>query len=197
MPPPQAKIDENALVLGYRQLFDVGGSQAVDPKHLGAAVQKAGSRIRGAIFNLAQDVRRENWATDKHLMARTIPIFEALVRADPKWHAYHGQLGYALKDQAEPDWLRAKACLDQAVELRGDQVGEALYYQFNRALCAINLDASYAGRKPADAATREQVVGILKQARRDLDSDWDNLLATPDAADIRTWLNLNGSPRLR
>ena len=33
-------------------------------------------------------------------MARTIPIFEALVRADPKWHAYHGQLGYALKDQA-------------------------------------------------------------------------------------------------
>lgn len=194
---PQAKIDENALVLGYRQLFDVGGSQAVDPKHLGTAVQKAGSRIRGAIFNLAQDVRRENWATDKHLMARTIPIFEALVRADPKWHAYHGQLGYALKDQAEPDWRRAKACLDQAVELRGDQVGEGLYYQFNRALCAINLDANYAGRKPADAATREQVVGILKQARRDLDDDWDNLLATPDAADIRTWLNLNGSPRLR
>jgi hypothetical protein len=51
--------------------------------------------------------------------------------------------------------------------------------------------------KPADAATRNAVVEILKQARRALDNDWERLVQDPESADIRTWLQLNGSPRLR
>jgi hypothetical protein len=194
---PSAKIGEAALVLCHRQLFGSNGASQLDVGHLQAAVQRASRLVRGAIFNLAYEVRRENWATDKHLMERTIPIFEALVRADPIWHAAHAQLGYALKDKVEPDWRRAKASLDRAVELRGKESGEGYYYEYNRALCAIHLDASYAARKPADTATRNEVLEMLKQARRELDVRWEHMLQQPESADIRSWLQLNGSPRLR
>ena len=194
---PTAKIGEAALVLCYRQLFGSNEQSQVDVERLQAAVQRAARLVRNAVFSLAYEVRRENWARDKVLMERTIPVFEALVRADPNWHAAHGQLGYAFKDKVVPDWQQAKASLDRAVELRGDGSGEGLYYQYNRALCAINLDASYAARKPAGAATRTAVLVILKKARRDLEDDWEGIVQEPDSTDIRAWLLLNGSPRLR
>jgi hypothetical protein len=196
---PRARIEEAALVLGYRQLYGSDGLNQVDVGRLQAAVQRAGSQVRTAVFNLAYEVRRENWATDKHLMERTIPVFEALVRADAKWHAAHGQLGYALKDKLVPDWKGAKESLDRAVELRGEQSGEGFYYQYVRALCAINLDPGYAAqpKRPTDAATRNAVLDILKHARRDLDDQWERLFQDPESADIRTWLHLNGLPRLR
>lgn len=193
---PQGKIDEVALVLGYRQLHAGSALKEADVERLHSAIQRAGSQVRNAIFNLAYEVRRGNWATDKHLMERTIPVFEALVRADPKWHAAHGQLGYALKDKMFPDWQGAKTCLDRAVELRGERSDEGLYYQFNRALCAIHLDPGYP-QTPADAPTRNSILNILKQARRELEDDWEHLVQDPESDDIRIWLQLNGSPRLR
>ena len=72
----------------------------------------------------------------------------------------HGQLGYALKDKMFPDWQGAKTCLDRAVELRGERSDEGLYYQFNRALCAIHLDPGYP-QTPADAPTRNSILNIL------------------------------------
>ncbi|MCB1880082.1 MAG: hypothetical protein KDI54_08515 [Gammaproteobacteria bacterium] len=196
---PQAKIDEAALVLGYRQLHGASALNQAEAGRLQRAVQRAGSQVRNAVFNLSYDVRHETWATDKHLMERTIPLFEALAAADPRWHAAHGQLGYALKDKVSPDWQRAKASLDRAVELRGERFDEGIYYQYNRALCAINLDPNYtaAVRVPAEAPTRNAVLEILKQARRELEGDWERMLQDPESADIRTWLTLNGSPRLR
>ncbi len=196
---PKVKIGEAALVLCYRQLFGSNGPSQIDVGRLQTAVQRAGRLVRNAVFNLAYEIRRENWATDKDLMERTIPVFEALVRADPNWHAAHGQLGYALKDKVKPDWQQAKASLDRAVELRGEQSGEGLYYQYNRALCAIMLDDNYdEGKgKPAGAATRTAVLDILKQARRDLADSWESMLQDPESLHIRTWLQLNGSPRLR
>ncbi|MFN0299647.1 MAG: hypothetical protein ACKVQU_04745 [Burkholderiales bacterium] len=196
---PQAKVDEAALLLGYRQLYGSSSPAPIDIARLQAAVQRANSRVRSAIFNLAYEVRRENWATDKHLMERSIPVFQALVRADPMWHAAHGQLGYALKDRTVPDWQGAKASLDRAVELRGERSGEGLYYQFNRALCAINLDVNYIDvpRRPAGADARNAVLEILKQAKRDLDDDWERILQDPGSTDIRAWLQLNGVQRVR
>jgi hypothetical protein len=41
------------------------------------------------------------------------------------------------------------------------------------------------------------VVEALRAARRELEPNWDEIFANPDAADIRSWLELNGSPRLR
>ena len=195
---PKPRIGEAALVLCYRQLLGAERLDAADQQRLLAAVQRASRLVRDAVFNLAYEVRRENWATDKHLMERTIPVFEALVRADPNWHAPHGQLGYALKDKSAPDWQAAKASLDRAVELRGDDAG-GLYYQYNRALCAIHLDPGFSAspRSTADERTRDAVVDILRQAKRDTGDDWERVLQWPESSAIRTWLQLNGSPRLR
>jgi hypothetical protein len=41
------------------------------------------------------------------------------------------------------------------------------------------------------------VVEALRAARRELEPNWDEIFVNPDAADIRSWLELNGSPRLR
>lgn len=194
---PQVKVGEVALLLSYRQLYGGSALDPADVARLGSAVERATRQVRDAVFSLASQMRRETWATDKRLMERTIPVFEALARADPKWHAPHGQLGYALVDKLVPDWQRAKASLDRAVQLRGDAVGEGLFYNYNRARCAVALDAAYAAGKAAEGPARDAVLSMLKQARRDLDSDWDRTIETPDSADLRAWLQLNGSPRLR
>jgi hypothetical protein len=193
----QAKIGEIALVLGYRQLFSDTALDAADQTRLTTALMRANRQVRGAIFNLAQDLRRETWFADKHRMERTIPVFEALVKADPMWHAPLGNLGYALHDKYNPDLRRAFDTLTRAVLLRGDRTDEGVFYQYNRALCLIQLDQNFANRTPSDAATRSAVLEPLRQARRELEATWDQVMENPDSADLRTWLELNGSPRLR
>jgi len=191
------KAGEIALLLGYRHLY---GSGKVDLQRMGAAVERAGSQVRSILFQMASDMRRENYyANNKHLMERSIPIFEALTRSDPNWHSPWGQLGYALADKVSPDWRRAKECLDQAVALRGQNVGEGYYYNYCRARCAVQLDPAFAvqPRQPADPATREAVIEVIKQARRDLEFKWDEALKFPDFEPLREWLVLNGSPRFR
>jgi hypothetical protein len=123
-------------------------------------------------------------------------VFEALTRSDATWHAPWGQLGYALVDKGNPEWRRAKDCLDQAVSLRGKSP-EGYYYNFNRARCAVELDADFARGKPASDATRAAVLETIKEARRDMDQRWESLLGAPDCVRLRNWLSLNGNPRLR
>ncbi len=193
---PQSKVGEIALVLSHRQLFGDAGA-GVDPARLANSVRRASRQVRTAILNMAQELRRETWFADKHRMERTIPVFEALVQADPKWHVPYGNLGYALKDKYDPDYTRALDHLTRAVALRGDRYDEGQFYQYSRALCLINLDPKFAARQPAAAAVRAAVLEALRAARREMDADWEPALENPDAADIRTWLEVNGSPRLR
>jgi hypothetical protein len=195
---PQSRISEAALLLCHRQLFGDNGAEPVDAERLQVAVLRASRQVRNAIFTMAQDLRRDTWLTDKHRMERTLPVFAALARADPKWHAPYGQLGYALKDKIEPDWRAALDNLERAIDLRGEHIGEGLYYQYCRAMCLINLDPRFTAR-PRQAATpkvRTAIVEVLRQVRRELEFDWDRIMGNPDATDIRTWLDLNGSPRL-
>lgn len=193
---PQSKVGEIALVLSHRQLFGDAGA-GVDAARLANVVRRSGRQVRTAIFNMAQDLRRETWFADKHRMERTIPVFEALVQADPKWHLPYGNLGYALKDKYVPDYTHALEHLTRAVELRGERYEEGRFYQYSRALCLINLDAKFAARQPAGADVRSAVLEALRAARREIDMDWEQAMENPDATDIRTWLELNGSPRLR
>ena len=190
----QSKIGEIALVLSHRQLFGDAGA-AVDGVRLVNVVRRASRQVRSAILNMAQDLRRETWFADKNRMERTIPVFEALVQADPKWHLPYGNLGYALKDKYTPDNARALEVLTRAVELRGDRTGEGPFYQYSRALCLISLDAKFAARRPSDAETRAAILETLRAARRDLEPSWswDQILENGDATDIRTWLERNGA----
>lgn len=193
---PPVKVGEIALLLTYRHLF---ATSAVDLRRMAAAIERAGRQVRNTVYQMASEMRRENWLTDKRLMERTIPVFEALTRSDAAWHAPWGQLGYALVDKVAPDWRRAKDCLDRAVSLRGEHVGEGYYYQYNRARCAVQLDPAFAAspRQKADAATREAVIDLLKDARRDLDADWERVIKGPDSEPLRDWMTLNAVPRLR
>lgn len=194
---PQLKVGELALTLGYRQLYGDAALEAPASTRMQSAIEHAPREVRDTLFDMTVRLRRATWIDDKRRMERTIPVFEALASADPRWHAPHGQLGYALIDQLEPDWARGRQALDLAVMLRGDAVHEGRYYQYARANCAIHLDPAFAAGGPSDAATRESVLETLRGARRDLDDQWEELMQKPDSAPIRSWLQRNGSPRLR
>jgi hypothetical protein len=188
------RAGEVALLQTYRHLY---GGTPVDVSRMQAAIERSPRQARYTVLNMAIAMRRETWQSDKRLMERTIPVFEALVRSDGNWHGPIGQLGYALLDKLEPDWRRAKDCLDRAVELRGEDVGEGRFYQYNRARAAVKLDPAFTLGQPADPATRDKVLEAIRAARRELDVDWDELSRRPDSEPIRDWVQLNGSPRLR
>jgi hypothetical protein len=195
---PQSRVDEIALLLCHRQLFGDGASTPEEAKRLQAAVQRAGRYVREAVFGMASSVRREAWIVDKRRMERTIPLFEALTRADSTWHAPFAQLGFALKDKPVPDWERSLEALTHAIELRGDRLGEGgPFYHWARAECLIHLDPRFKPGKPADPATKASVLEALRQARRELEDGWEAALDNSLALDVRNWLQFNGSPRLR
>jgi hypothetical protein len=52
-------------------------------------------------------------------------------------------------------------------------------------------------RRAADAATRDAVLEVVRQAKQDLGADWDEALKWASSEGLREWLALNGSPRRR
>jgi hypothetical protein len=149
---PQSQIDAIALALVNRFFSEVDARITVDTAKLSNAVHRAGELAQHTIFLLAQRVRKDNWATNRSLMERAIPVLQALIDVDPHKHYYFGQLGYALKDRMKPEWQAAKVNFDRAVELLGNgEGGSRPLYNFNRAICSIQLDANFADGKPSDA----------------------------------------------
>lgn len=193
---PQSQIDTIALTLVNRFLSDVDARTSVDTGKLTTAIQRASEITRNTIYLLAQRVRSKNWFRDKSLMERSIPILEALISVDQHKHYYYGQLGYALKDSIKPKFDMAKPNFDKALDLLGDDDAfTSGYYAFNRAICLINLDASYTAGKASPPAARKAVVRDLRNARRSFD-DFADMLEQPFNVDIRKWLELNGNPAL-
>jgi tetratricopeptide (TPR) repeat protein len=193
---PQSQIDTIALALVNRFLSEIDARATVDTAKLSNAVQRASALARHTIFLLAQQVRKNNWETDKSLMERVIPVLQALIDIDPHKHYYFGQLGYALKDRIKPEWQAAKTHFDRAIDLLpNNEEGSWPFYEFNRAICAIELDANFAGGKPSDAAGRKAIVQDLRTARHGL-ADFGEILEQPCNVDVRKWLQLNGAPRL-
>ena len=192
---PQSQIDTIALRLVNRFISEVDARTMVDTAKLTNAIQRASELARHTIFLLAQQVRKNNWETDKSLMERAIPILQALIGADAHKHYYFGQLAYALKDQIKPDWQLAKTHFDRAIDLLGGEVNDWPFYNFNRAICLIKLDAGFADGKSSDPASRKAILHDLRTAQRDL-GGLDEFLEQPWSVDIRKWLQLNGTPRL-
>jgi hypothetical protein len=117
-------------------------------------------------------------------------VFRALIAADPegRFHRNHAQVGYALREQAQPDRAAAAAALDKAIESR-DRLGESGFriYELNRALTRIQDDPA-AGKEPSEAATRDAVLADLRKAAE------SKFLRDKMAADaeIGSWLKRNG-----
>jgi hypothetical protein len=193
---PQSQIDTIALSLVNRFLSEVDARTAVDTAKLSNAIQRAGELARHTMFLLAQQVRQNNWETNKPLMERAIPVLEALIAVDPHKHYYFGQLAFALKDSIKPDWQAAKGHFDRAIDLRGNIVGGSEpWYDFNRALCCIKLDAKFADGKPSDPAIRKAILRDLGQAQLGL-GDLGGILDQPWNIHVRRWLELNNVRRL-
>jgi hypothetical protein len=192
---PQSQIDTIAISLANRFLSDVDARTTVDTNKLSMAVTRASELTRHTIFLLARDVRSNNWADNKPLMERAIPIFETLTALDPHKHYYFGQLGYAYKDSTKPNWSAAKDQLDHAIVLLGEnEEGNYPFYQFNRAICLIRLDTSYAEGKPSDPVTRKAILKDLRVAKQGL-VDFDEIVEQPYSVDIRKWRQVNNISR--
>jgi hypothetical protein len=165
----QSALDAKALGLVQLQLSAGVGTPAPPQADLDAAIGSASPAARGQIYTQAHDARSKNWQNlvDKPLMERTIPIFRALIGSDKDDvnHLYHGQLGFALKDQRAPDWAGAQSELTKAIQLRGPYEKSGwLFYEFNRALCQISVDPAFAARKSADPGTLDLIVADLTAA---------------------------------
>lgn len=186
----QAAMDAEALNLAYRQLHPSPQLPPVKQEELNGAVSAASRPIRVQMFNEAWRVRADNWRQNKPVMEATIPIFRALIHSDPddRFHMNHGQLGFALKDSADPEWADAEKELSAAIEIRGpwEQHGW-LFYEFNRAVCRIHLDAPFAEGKPS---SRDMQDAILEDLRAAWESELKDIIAKDEL--IQKWLDVNG-----
>jgi len=164
---------------------------------LAEALGKATREAKRRIYWKARQLRAENWEADdrKPRMARTIPVFRALIQDDTGnlYHANHGQLGFALKDQKIPAWPEAEAELTRAIEMRGrwEKYGW-LAYEFNRAICRIQREQEAAPGKPSSPESKKK---ILEDLRAACQSDW-KLIVDEDAT-IGQWRKRNKvTPRM-
>ena len=188
----QAERDAAALNLVYRQLNPSADLPQVAQDELNAAVSAAGRPIKVQIFNQAWQMRADNWqeVSKKPKMERAIPVFRALIASDVenRYHMNHGQLGFALKDQREPDWAEAEKELNTAIEIRGSwQKRGWLFYEFNRAFCRIMSDPAFLQDKPSDAARKDQILEDLAVA-----AHGEDLLRIIKSEEIlKKWMSLN------
>lgn len=166
----QANDDAHALSSAEQQLAPQMGAPPVDLKRLREAIIKASPSVKVRIFYKASKVRAENWRTDRPLMERTIPIFEALVESDPekRFHKNFGQLGFALTEKTRPDSKRAEEMLTEAIQIRGpwDEGIGWVWYEFCRAVCRIRQDPNFEQDKPATPDVRARIVEDLRVLER-------------------------------
>jgi hypothetical protein len=165
----QTVNDAKALSIVQRQIKAERDAPTISEEVINDAIKKASPTVRAQIFYLAQGVRRENWENPqtKYKMERTIPIFRALIMSDTEnvFHANHGQLGFALKDKRQPDWVEAEAELTKAIEIRGSWKDQGwLFYEFNRAVCRIERDAAFKSDNPSDDTIKRIILDDLRTA---------------------------------
>lgn len=184
----QDKRDADALSLVQRSLEPETGEPDADVEELKSSLRQASPSVKVHAFYRAQKLRTETWTTDKALMARTIPIFEALAESnEDRFHRDYAQLGYALKDQPEPDWQRAFDALTRAIEIRGTWKENGwLMYEFNRAICRIELDADFRAGRPSGEDAREAILEDLHAAARS-----SFVRDCMEDSVIREWLEIN------
>jgi hypothetical protein len=177
----QSQRDALALGLMQRQLNAGVGAPSPSQEELDQAITAASPAMRAHIYYQAEGVRTTTWRdpATKEQMERTIPIFQALIASDRDgdFHRNLGSLGYALKDQRNPDWVKAEEHLTKAIQIR-DVRGETEWfraYEFVRAICRIKTDdTSEEGRQKILDDLRAAVRGRLASvvSREPITAEW-------------------------
>ena len=188
----QNKIDAKALGIVQLQLNPDSEMNPIEQDEINAAIIPASSSVKTQIYYLAARVRQDNWKEQKTKpkMELTIPIFRALIKSDSegKYHANHGQLGFALKDQRQPSWEEADSELTKAIKIRGSWRDQGwLFYEFNRAICKINLDKAFNQKEASSEDTKKNILIDLQVAKN---SPNLNRIINNDPT-IQEWLSLN------
>lgn len=186
--------DASALALVDRWL---NGRPAPDDQtrlDMMEAVKSASTAAKMRMFLQAEQHRAPS---TEEVNERSLPVFQALVEADPQgiFHRSRGQYALALmgkkKDPKSPDddWRDALDLLNDAIRTR-DASREPNWhdYEFARAVCQIKLDASFKKEQPSDAQAVHSI-------RVDLDQAKDVPEATTNAIDkdqvVDAWVKLN------
>ena len=162
----QFRCDSEVQILVNRQLNP--RFPEVSPEKLDEAIKAASDGKQSSIFVEVERIRSENWdnPATKTKMERTIPIFRSLINstAQQPYYRYYGELGFALKDQQDPEWKEAETVLSKAIELRGDWQEHGAwttYYEFNLAICKIAQDSAFNNGQPSNPTTREAILHNL------------------------------------
>ncbi len=188
----QSDLDARALALLVKQLNPSTDTQTPTQSELNEAIRVSSQNVRAQIYYQAQRVRQETWAeqSTKAQMERTIPIFRALIAADTDdaYHEYHGQLGFALKDQRAPELSAAEASLTKAIQLRASAQKQSwAFYEMCRAECRIMLDANLKESKKSSPDLRQRILEDLMVAASNVDTR--RIIFSDDP--FKQWMNLN------
>ncbi len=170
-----------------------------------AAIKASSAGARIKIFLDAEKYRRPG---TEEVNERSLPVFQALVEADPQelFHRNRSQCALALmgkkKDPKNPaasktDWSGALDLLNEAIQIR-DRSREPNWrqYELARAVCRIRLDEQFNQNKAsAPDAVQEIQADIDKTG--DISPEERKLIDIVDAATqkgvIATWQELNAA----
>jgi protein-S-isoprenylcysteine O-methyltransferase Ste14 len=134
------------------------------------AIKSASSAAKMRIFLQAEQYRR---LSTEDVNERSLPVFQALVEADPEgvFHRSRGQYALALmgkkKDpkSADDDWRNALDLLNDAIRTRDSSREPGWHdYEFARAVCEIVLDPNFRKEQPSDGQTAHWIRTDLDQA---------------------------------
>jgi tetratricopeptide (TPR) repeat protein len=155
--------DKAAIDIANTQLNLPHGAADISEDDIHDVFTTASKKVLSSIFFMAVNVRREFWNKDKERMERIIPILRALIRLDTNFEypENFSELGFALKDQRQPDYHAAIKQFTKAIEGfgDGDNYGYKAITYFNRAFCNIKLDPNF-NQVPPKPSTEEMKTKI-------------------------------------
>jgi hypothetical protein len=186
-----SRAGADALFLAHQALNPPPGTRPPSVQELRDALAAASPVIRLEVFYLARQQRQQTWRHDKERAGRTVPVFRALLGLDSdRTYRDHGELAYALKDKEEPAYDEAAAEFTNAIHLRGEARDHGwLMFEFNRAICRIELEMAGKSGQASSERTRSEVLADLRTAAQD--GRVAHIIAT-ETTSIQPWLERNG-----
>jgi hypothetical protein len=154
--------EDKALTMSREQLE----GKTVDQNKLTQAIEESSPTGRTLIFNEAMQVLQDYSEFPSERVARTVPIFKALVKSDEEHdqlQRYHAALGRALMKGKE-DFAAAEKSFTDAIRIRDKEVKGANVdrdYEFYRAVCRISM--------PESDQDKDEIIKDLTNAAKDSD----------------------------
>lgn len=191
----RSEIDSLAIESVCKLLSPQTNDKTIDKLIVGLNdfIENSSEFGKSCAFQLAKVNRRSNRNTNRALMSRSIPVFEALINSNKRRdkHYYFGQLAYALKDQEDADYKKAEVNFDIAIDIRDSSELE-YFYEFNRAICKVFNDKNFKSKAPSGDITKNQIIEDLRFSKSGLGVLLEELIKKePENRVLMNWFKLN------